>query len=87
MRRYSHPTIRWTLPPLIEASDNSDEKVISPSGFVYPPFIVMERGITLAAYVPDAQSAALMLSGADALRMGAVLLGQQLSAQPFLRLR
>ena len=49
---YAHPTIRHTLPPLIQASDNANGAVVSPSGYVYSPFIVMERGATLTECAP-----------------------------------
>jgi hypothetical protein len=49
---YAHPQIKQTLPPLTLACDNRDGAVRSPNGFVYPPFLIMERGCTLTECAP-----------------------------------
>ena len=59
---YKHPDISQTLPPLVEASDNANGAVRSPSGFVYPPYIIMERGITLSKWRQDKRTAPAILN-------------------------
>ena len=44
---YRIPAIAATLPPLKLICANTDGAVRSPNGHVFPPFIVMERGVTL----------------------------------------
>jgi hypothetical protein len=46
---YCLPEIAATMPPLKQICDNSDDSVCSTGGYTYPPFIVVERGITLSA--------------------------------------
>jgi hypothetical protein len=46
---YRLPEIAAMMPPLSQICDNSDQSVCSPGGYVYPPFIIVERGITLSA--------------------------------------
>ena len=53
---YQHPQLRRTLPPLHRAVRNVDEAVVSRSGYVFPPFIVLERGVTLQVRLLDALS-------------------------------
>ena len=45
---YRDPVLRQVLPELRTASDNANGAVRSRSGFVFPPYLVSERGITLA---------------------------------------
>ena len=47
-RLYWNSLIRHTLPELIHSSDNAAGSVRSRSGVPFPPFMVMERGSTLA---------------------------------------
>ena len=51
---YRIPAIAATLPPLKLICANTDGAVRSPSGHVFPPFIVMERGVTLHQVWPEA---------------------------------
>jgi hypothetical protein len=44
---YRNPVLRRVLPELRRASDNGDGAVRSRSGYVFPPFFILERGITL----------------------------------------
>jgi hypothetical protein len=47
---YTHPVLRETLPSLLYAYSNADGSLRSRSGFVFPPFLVLERGVTLKAW-------------------------------------
>ena len=51
MALYQDPQLRRTLPDLLFATDNADGKVVSQSGYRFPPFFVLERGLTLQAWV------------------------------------
>lgn len=44
---YRDPTLRKVLPHLVRVNDNKDGTVRSRSGYVMPPFFVLERGVTL----------------------------------------
>jgi hypothetical protein len=44
---YCNPILRQVLPELRRASDNEDGAVCSRSGYVFPPYFALERGITL----------------------------------------
>ena len=46
-RHYCDPVLKQLLPPLLHANDNVNGAVCSRNGFVFPPFIVLERGIPL----------------------------------------
>ena len=48
---YRDPLLRRVLPSLLHASDNSDRAAHSRSGFVFPPFFVLERGMTLQEWI------------------------------------
>ena len=43
---YQHPRLQHVLPPLQMSCANSSNDVCSEDGYVYPPFLVMERGVT-----------------------------------------
>ena len=45
---YGNELIRETLPELIHATANADGSVRSRSGFKFPPFMVLERGASMA---------------------------------------
>jgi hypothetical protein len=47
---YSHPVLRTILPAILFATNNANAGLVSPRGFVFPPFLVLERGITLTAW-------------------------------------
>ena len=47
---YRDPVLKRVLPDLIRAHDNADGAVRSRSGFVFPPFFVLERGMTLSEW-------------------------------------
>jgi hypothetical protein len=44
---YRDPVLRRILPKIWYANDNIDGAVRSASGYVFPPFFVLERGMTL----------------------------------------
>ena len=46
-RMYQHAAIASTLPKRFAYDANCDEAVVSPSGFVYPPFMVQARDLWL----------------------------------------
>jgi hypothetical protein len=44
---YNKPTLQKLMPKRHEVFGNEDGSCKSPSGFVFPPFIVLERGESL----------------------------------------
>jgi serine/threonine protein kinase len=44
---YENKAFRQCLPELAHASDNKDGRVVSRSGYRFPPFMVLDRGVTL----------------------------------------
>jgi hypothetical protein len=44
---YRDPVLRRMLPELRRASDNADGAARSRSGYTFPPYFVLERGMTL----------------------------------------
>ena len=64
---YQDPVLSKALPSLIHATDNRNGAARSRSGFVFPPFFVMERGTTLSRWVAqrtrNVAEVALMLDG------------------------
>jgi hypothetical protein len=50
---YQHPVIRKTLPQVFHASENADGALESPGGFVFPPFLVLERGAPLRSWLKE----------------------------------
>ena len=51
LQTYRHPVLQHTLPPLHLACANADGALQSPSGFVYPPFLALERGVSLQEWL------------------------------------
>jgi serine/threonine protein kinase len=45
---YQNETFKKCLPELIQASDNVDGPIVSRSGYRFPPFMALDRGITLS---------------------------------------
>ena len=57
MALYRTPALAQVLPQLLGASDNADASVVSRSGYyVFPPYFVLERGITLAQWAREERS-------------------------------
>ena len=48
---YRDPLLRQVLPGILYASDNATHAARSRSGYALPPFFVLERGMTLHAWV------------------------------------
>ena len=48
---YSDPLLRSVLPTLHEASDNTDGAARSATGALFPPYMVLERGMPLADWM------------------------------------
>ena len=48
---YGQPAFRSCLPRLVQAADNADARVQAPDGFVFPPFVVLDRGMTLGQWL------------------------------------
>jgi serine/threonine protein kinase len=59
---YSEPAVKPVLPQLFASSDNADKAVSFQGAFVFPPFLVMERGITLAKWLQEPRSSLAVLS-------------------------
>jgi hypothetical protein len=53
--QYRDPVLKLCLPDLIHASANADGAVRSARGFVFPPFLVIERGMPLADWMLKGQ--------------------------------
>ena len=53
---YRDPVLQQALPQLIHASDNAGSAVRSRSGYAFPPFVVLERGLTLKEWVKQERS-------------------------------
>jgi hypothetical protein len=53
--QYRDPVLRQCLPLLEYASENTDGAVRSKRGFVLPPFLVIERGMTLTEWMMQAR--------------------------------
>ena len=50
---YREPALVRIMPDLLYATDNATGRLQSQSGYVFPPFIVLERGTTLRAWLKD----------------------------------
>lgn len=55
MALYRDKRLAPTLPRLVHANDNSHGRLTSRSGYVYPPYLVLERGMTLSKWVADSE--------------------------------
>ena len=55
LQLYQEPVLRQILPKLLDATDNASGDVRSRSGFVFPPFLVLERGMTLQHWAEQAR--------------------------------
>jgi serine/threonine protein kinase len=53
---YQDPVLKRVLPQLLRASSNAGGAVRSRSGFVFPPYLVLERGGTLQQWKPEERS-------------------------------
>ena len=53
---YRDPVLRAVLPAILYASANANGDVRSQSGYVFPPFMVLERGITMREWVKSGRN-------------------------------
>lgn len=61
MRIYSDSVLRHTLPPLHFACPNDDGALCSPSGWRFPPFLALERGVSLQEWLCTHRSSPAIL--------------------------
>ena len=59
---YRNTAIKPVLPDLFAAAPNGDGAVRARSGYVFPPFLVMERGMTLAEWLQAPRDSLAVLS-------------------------
>jgi serine/threonine protein kinase len=59
---YNVAAVKPVLPALYAASSNSDSAVRTHDGYVFPPFLVMERGMTLAEWIGEPRPSLAVLS-------------------------
>jgi serine/threonine protein kinase len=61
-RMFSIPNMRQTLPNLYASHDNVDSMLRGPQGFVFPPFLVTERGQPLTEWLQGPRDNLLLLA-------------------------
>jgi serine/threonine protein kinase len=61
-RMYEVAAVKPTLPQLYASSNNIDGIAQTLDGYVFPPFLVMERGMTLAEWITSPRSSLAVLS-------------------------
>ena len=59
---YRDPALQSIVPELFAGSENGDSQCRARNGYVFPPFLVMERGMTLAEWVQQEPEALSVLS-------------------------
>ena len=70
MAFYEKSIFRACLPELLMATDNATRQHVSRSGYAFPPFMVLDRGITLAEWSKSERSHSAVLSmAAEVLRL------------------
>lgn len=52
---YRDPVLAKLLPSILDASDNANGRTRSRGGYIFPPYLVLERGITLAMWAESKQ--------------------------------
>jgi serine/threonine protein kinase len=71
---YKHVVFCKCLPDLLQTHDNADGSIVSRSGYRFPPFMVLDRGLTLSQWLElDRLPAAVLAMTADLLHMLALL--------------
>ena len=50
---YRNPALSSIMPDLLHADDNTSCSILSRSGYVFPPFLVTERGTTLRTWLQE----------------------------------
>jgi serine/threonine protein kinase len=58
---YENKTFRACLPGLAHATDNADGSVVSRNGYRFPPFMVLDRGVTLKEWLKVKRNPSLVL--------------------------
>ena len=53
---YRDPALASIMPDLLYANDNESGSVRSLSGYAFPPFFVLERGVTLLTWVQEVRN-------------------------------
>ena len=53
---YRDPVLRAVLPAILHANDNANGDIRSQSGYAFPPFMVLERGITMREWVKSGRN-------------------------------
>lgn len=48
---YKNEIFRECLPDLLHADDNADGSIVSRSGYRFPPFMALDRGVTLSEWL------------------------------------
>ena len=67
---YEQETYRACLPGLVRAASNADGAVASPDGYPFPPFMVLDRGVTLSQWLDDPRSpGAILVMAAEVLEL------------------
>ena len=61
MALYRDPVLKQVLPDLIRANDNANCSVRSRSGVPFPPYLVLERGVTLRTWAAQDRGASWRL--------------------------
>lgn len=59
---YRTAALRDALPPLLYATENTDAAESSTSGYVWPPFLVVERGTTLGDWAAEPRAFGAVLN-------------------------
>ena len=61
-RFYEQQLYRSCLPDIVQAYDNRDGAVVSRSGHPFPPFMILDRGITLQDWLKVERSMSAVLA-------------------------
>jgi hypothetical protein len=48
---YNNETFSKCLPELVHTTDNADGRVVSCNGYRFPPYMVLDHGVTLKAWI------------------------------------
>jgi serine/threonine protein kinase len=59
---YQNETFRHCLPEVVQASENGNGCLISRSGFRFPPFLALDRGVTLNAWMTSQRGPSSVLA-------------------------
>ena len=62
---YLQDVFRACLPGLQQATLNADQAIVSRTGYPFPPFMVLDRGVTLSQWLEDSRSPSAVLTMAS----------------------